>query len=65
MRSDGLRHSGIDVIGNVPWSTHYCQFYRTNDDLIDILVPYFISEPRIAIQKRTKNINATTGGYMR
>ena len=38
---DELRHSGIDVIGNVPWGTHFCQFYKTKQDLIDILVPYF------------------------
>jgi PAS domain S-box-containing protein len=36
-----LRDSGIDVIGRVPWGTHFCQFYRTKQDLIDILVPYF------------------------
>ncbi|WP_440945333.1 PAS domain S-box protein [Methanosarcina sp. T3] len=36
-----LRKSGIDVIGNVPWGTHFCQFYRTKEDLIEILVPYF------------------------
>jgi PAS domain S-box-containing protein len=38
---DELRHSGIDVIGSVPWGTHFCQFYQTKQDLIDILVPYF------------------------
>lgn len=36
-----LRKSGIDIMGDVPWGTHFCQFYRTKDDLIDILVPYF------------------------
>jgi hypothetical protein len=25
----------------VPWGTHFCQFYNTKEDLIDILVPYF------------------------
>jgi PAS domain S-box-containing protein len=38
---DELRNSGIDVIGSVPWGTHFCQFYETKQDLIDILVPYF------------------------
>ena len=38
---EDLRKSGIEVIGNVPWGTHFCQFYRTKQDLIDILVPYF------------------------
>ena len=36
-----LRKMGIDVIGNAPWGTHFCQFYQTRQDLIDILVPYF------------------------
>jgi len=36
-----LRNSGINVIGVVPWGTHFCQFYQTKQDLIDILVPYF------------------------
>ncbi|MCK4786057.1 MAG: MEDS domain-containing protein [Desulfobacteraceae bacterium] len=31
---------GSDFIGDVPWGTHMCQFYRTKDDLTDILVPY-------------------------
>jgi hypothetical protein len=35
------RETGIDIIGAVPWGTHLCQFYKTKDDLIDILVPYF------------------------
>lgn len=36
-----LRNTGIDIIGDVPWGTHFCQFYETKQDLIDILVPYF------------------------
>jgi len=40
MQNEG-RNSGIDVIGSVPWGTHFCQFYQTKQDLIDILVPYF------------------------
>ncbi len=36
-----LRDSGIEIIGNVPWGTYFCQFYQTKDDLIEILVPYF------------------------
>jgi PAS domain S-box-containing protein len=36
-----LRKTEIGVIGDVPWGTHICQFYRTREDLIDILVPYF------------------------
>jgi signal transduction histidine kinase len=36
-----LRKTGNDVIGSVPWATHFCQFYQTKQDLLDILVPYF------------------------
>ncbi len=36
-----LRNSGIDIIGDVPWGTHICQFYQTKEDLFDILIPYF------------------------
>ena len=36
-----MRDSGIDVLGDVPWGTHFCQFYQDKDDLIDVLVPYF------------------------
>jgi PAS domain S-box-containing protein len=39
--SDPKRKSGISILGDVPWGTHFCQFYRTKQDLIDILVPYF------------------------
>ena len=33
--------SGIQVLGNMPWGTHFCQFYNTKQDLLEILVPYF------------------------
>jgi PAS domain S-box-containing protein len=36
-----LRETGSKVIGSVPWGTHFCQFYKTKQDLLDILVPYF------------------------
>jgi PAS domain S-box-containing protein len=36
-----LRKSGIGIVGDVPWGTHICQFFKTKEDLIDILVPYF------------------------
>lgn len=35
-----LRKTGIEVIGDVPWSTHFCQFYQTKQDLIDTIIPY-------------------------
>ncbi|MFC2059936.1 PAS domain S-box protein [Chloroflexota bacterium] len=35
------RKTGIDVVGDVSWGTHFCQFYQQKEDLIDILVVYF------------------------
>ena len=37
---DTERESGIDIIGELPWGTHFCVFYKTNEDLADILVSY-------------------------
>ena len=36
-----LRPSGISLIGDVRWGTHFGSFYETKQDLLDILVPYF------------------------
>jgi PAS domain S-box-containing protein len=41
MTKPALRNTGIDVIGQAPWGTHFCQFYQTKEDLADTLVPYF------------------------
>ena len=36
-----LRPSGIEGLGDMPWGTHFCLFYETKEDLLDILIPYF------------------------
>lgn len=36
-----VRDSGIPVVGDLPWGSHFCQFYRTKKDFADVLVPYF------------------------
>src|ERR1041384_3752048 len=36
-----LRKTGIDVLDDIPWGTHFCQFYETKQDLLDLLIPYF------------------------
>jgi signal transduction histidine kinase len=36
-----IRETGIDALGSVIWGTHFCLFYRTKQDLLNILVPYF------------------------
>ena len=35
------RTSGIGAVGELPWGSHFCQFYHTREDLLDTLVPYF------------------------
>ena len=36
-----LRKTGISVIGDVRWGTHFCYFYETKQDLLETLVLYF------------------------
>lgn len=36
-----LRNSGIEILGDIPWGSHFCQFYETKKDLLKLLVPYF------------------------
>ncbi len=38
---ENLRDSGIKIIGQMPWGSHICQFYRSKKDLLEILLPYF------------------------
>ena len=35
-----MRKTGIDVVGDMPWGTHFCLFYETKDDVLDTLVSY-------------------------
>jgi signal transduction histidine kinase len=37
-----LRASGVASLPHVPWGEHVCQFYRTSQDLTDLLVPFFV-----------------------
>lgn len=36
-----LRYTGLDIIGNAPWGTHFCNFFHSKNDLLETLVPYF------------------------
>ena len=38
-----LRPTGIEIIGEATWGTHFCNFYETKQDMLDILVPFFRS----------------------
>jgi DNA-binding CsgD family transcriptional regulator len=36
-----LRRTGLAVLSDLPWGTHLCHFYKTRQDLLETLVPYF------------------------
>ena len=36
-----MRKTGLGVLGDRPWGTHFCVFYETDEDLFEMLVPYF------------------------
>jgi PAS domain S-box-containing protein len=38
--STEMRKTGIDVVGNMSWGTHFCLFYDTKADLLETLVSY-------------------------
>ncbi|HEV7519898.1 MAG TPA: MEDS domain-containing protein, partial [Candidatus Angelobacter sp.] len=35
-----MRRSGVEVVGDMPWGTHFCLFYETKADLLETLVSY-------------------------
>lgn len=36
-----LRDTGLEAVGPVSWGSHFCVFYETKKDLLDIVVPFF------------------------
>jgi signal transduction histidine kinase len=42
LETEGVgRDLGIPAIGKAPWGAHFCQFYGSDQDLLDIIVPYY------------------------
>ncbi len=35
-----MRKSGVEVVGDMPWGTHFCLFYETKEDLLETLAAY-------------------------
>jgi signal transduction histidine kinase/PAS domain-containing protein len=35
-----MRKSGVDIVGEVPWGSHFCLFYETKADLLEIATSY-------------------------
>src|SRR6202035_1616923 len=39
MRAE-MRKTGVDVVGDMPWGTHFCLFYETRADLLETVISY-------------------------
>ena len=35
-----MRKTGVEIVGDMPWGTHFCLFYETTTDLLETLVSY-------------------------
>jgi PAS domain S-box-containing protein len=35
-----MRKTGVDLVGDIPWGTHFCLFYESKADLLEIAVSY-------------------------
>jgi PAS domain S-box-containing protein len=35
-----MRKTGVDVVGDIPWGSHFCLFYETSADLLETVVSY-------------------------
>jgi signal transduction histidine kinase/PAS domain-containing protein len=40
VRTAKMRKTGVDVVGDMPWGTHFCLFYETTADLLETTVSY-------------------------
>ena len=40
-RNPDKRSSGIAPVGDLPWGSHFRQFYTTQQDMTEVVVPYF------------------------
>ncbi len=38
-----LRKTGLEVLGYMPWGTHCCHFFQTQNDLLETVIPFFQS----------------------
>jgi PAS domain S-box-containing protein len=40
VRATEMRKTGLEVVGDMPWGTHFCLFYETTADLLETSVAY-------------------------
>ena len=41
LKKGSMRKFELESIGNIHWGTHFCQLYKTKQDLTDVMVSYF------------------------
>src|SRR6202140_678063 len=72
-----MRKTGVDVVGDMPWGTHFCLFYETTADLLETLVSYCkaglenqefclwaVSEP-LAVEEETRALEQAVPDFKR
>ena len=42
-KMNSYRKIRISTVKEAPWGTHFFQFYKTKEDLLETLIPYFES----------------------
>jgi len=75
--STETRKTGIEVVGDMPWGTHFCLFYETKEDLLEILISYckaglesgefclwIVAEP-LTVEEATGALKDTVPGFSR
>ena len=75
--STETRKTGIEVVGDMPWGTHFCLFYETKEDLLEILTSYckaglesgefclwIVAEP-LTVEQATGALKDTVTGFSR
>src|SRR5437870_3990384 len=75
--STDTRKTGIEVVGDMPWGTHFCLFYETKEDLLEILTSYckaglesgefclwIVAEP-LTVEEATGALKDTVPGFGR
>jgi signal transduction histidine kinase len=40
MNDANMRPTGLSAVGALAWGSHFCQFFDTDQDFLDVLIPY-------------------------
>jgi len=48
------RQTGIESLGEMPWGTHFCHFYETKQDLLDIVAALKVDLERKVYQRTSQ-----------